>query len=54
MTFINHTYERNGLSEKAFNSMKQMLIRSYPYVARNMTTKEKDKVQQLLRFGLFD
>lgn len=54
MAFINYTYEHNGLSEKAFNTMKQMFIRSYPYVARNMTTKEKEKVKQLLRFGLFD
>lgn len=52
MAFINGIYENHDLSENAFKTMKQMFIRSYPYVARNMTTKEKEHVRMLLQFGL--
>ena len=52
MAFINSIYESHNLSDDAFKTMKQMFVRSYPYVARNMTTKEKEKVSMLLKFGL--
>lgn len=54
MAFINGIYENHDLSEDAFKTMKQMFIRSYPYVARNMTTKEKEHVKSLLQFGLME
>jgi surface protein len=54
MAFINGMHDNNDLSEDAFKTMKQMFIRSYPYVARNMTTKEKERVSSLLQFGLID
>lgn len=54
MAFINGIYENHDLNEEAFKTMKQMFIRSYPYVARNMTSKEKEKVRTLLQFGLVD
>ena len=52
MAFINGIYNNDDLSEEAFKTMKQMFIRSYPYVARNMTSKEKEQVRTLLQFGL--
>lgn len=51
MAFINGIYDNHDLSEEAFKTMKQMFIRSYPYVARNMTSKEKEQVRTLLQFG---
>ena len=54
MAFINGIYNEHDLSEEAFKTMKQMFIRSYPYVARNMTTKEKECVRTLLQFGLME
>lgn len=54
MAFINGIYDNHDLSAEAFKTMKQMFIRSYPYVARNMTSKEKEHVRTLLQFGLMD
>ncbi len=54
MAFINGIYENHDLSEDAFKTMKQMFIRSYPYVARSMTTKEKERIRTLLQFGLME
>lgn len=54
MAFINGIYEDHNLSESAFKTMKQMFIRSYPYVARSMTTKERERVRTLLQFGLME
>ena len=54
MAFMNGIYENHDLSEAAFKTMKQMFIRSYPYVARNMTTAEKEQVKMLLQFGLME
>ena len=54
MAFINGIYHNHDLSEVAFKTMKQMFIRSFPYVARNMTTAEKEQVKTLLQFGLME
>ncbi len=54
MAFINGIYNEHDLSEDAFKTMKQMFIRTYPYVARNLTSKEKERVKTLLMFGLID
>ena len=54
MAFLNGIYENHDLSVEAFKTMKQMFIRSYPYVARNMTSIEKEKVKTMLQYGLID
>lgn len=54
MAFINGIYEDNDLSFEAFKVMKHMFLCSYPYVARNMTTKEKEHIRNLIQFGLID
>ena len=50
--FVNGIYHDHNLSNEAFETMKQMFIRSYPYVARHLTTKERERVRDLLMFGL--
>lgn len=54
MAFINGIYDNHDLSAEVFKTMKRMFTRSYPYVARNMTSKEKERVRTLLQFGLMD
>lgn len=54
MAFINGIYEEHDLREEVFKKMRQMFIRSFPYVARNMTSKEKERVGTLLQFGLME
>lgn len=53
MAFFNGIFSDQDLSEEAFKTMKQMFIRTYPYVARHMTSKEKERVSSLLKFGQF-
>lgn len=50
--FINGIHHDQDLSNEAFDAMKQMFIRTYPYVARHLTSHEKERVKQLIRFGL--
>ena len=52
MGFINGIQHNQELSDEAFDTMKQMFIRTYPYVARHLTLNEKERVKQLLQFGL--
>ena len=51
MAFLNGIFYNHELSEEAFKTMKQMFIRTYPYVARHLTSKEKEQVKNLLMFG---
>ena len=54
IAFINGIYYEQDLSDEAFNTMKQMFIRSYPYVARQKTAKEKESVKQMLFWDLYE
>lgn len=49
--FLDRIHDQD-MSEGAFLTMKQMFIRSYPYIARHLTSKEKKRVSDLLRFGV--
>ena len=51
MTFINDLYNKE-LNDNAFKTMKDMFMRTYPYVARHLTSKEQERVKSLLQFGL--
>lgn len=51
--FINGIYRKElDLNEESFEKLKQLYIITYQYVARNLTTKEKERFSDLLRYGL--
>lgn len=50
MAFVNGIHKDQSLDDKAFDVMKQLFIRTYPYVARHQTTKEKERVSTLMQF----
>ena len=52
MAFLNGIQRDRDMNEPAFEKMKQMFIRTYPYVARNLTTYEKERVKSLMQFNL--
>ena len=52
MAFLNGIQRDRDMMEPAFGKMKQMFIRTYPYVARNLTTYEKERVKSLMQFDL--
>ena len=52
MAFINEIHQEQKIKDPAFTKMKQMFICTYPYVARNLTTKEKERIEPLIQFGL--
>ena len=52
MAFLNGIQRDRNMKEPAFGKMKQMFIRTYPYVARNLTTYEKERVKSLMQFDL--
>lgn len=51
MAFLNRIQEDQDFDENAFNKMKYMFIKSFPYVARELTTNEQERVSILLQFG---
>ena len=52
--FFNGVYENQDLSPEAYKKMKQLFIRTFPYVSRHLTSEEKNRVRSLLQFGLLD
>lgn len=52
MAFFNGIQRESDMKEPVFSKMKQMLLRTYPYVARRLTTWEKERVNSLGEFGL--
>ena len=52
MAILNGIQSDRNMKEPAFGKMKQMFIRTYPYVARNLTTYEKEVVKSLMQFDL--
>ena len=53
MGLINSLYRKEiDLNEESFEKLKQLYIITFQYVARSLTTKEKDRFADLLRFGL--
>lgn len=52
MAFLNGIQRDRDMMEPAFGKMKQMFIRTYPYVSRNLTTYEKERVKNLIQFDL--
>lgn len=52
MAFINGIQHDNDLTEDAFKEVKLMFIHTYPYVARHLTEKERNRVKHLAFNGL--
>lgn len=49
MAFMNELYEsRNKISEDYFDDVKIMLIDTFPYIAREMSDEEQERVSRLL------
>lgn len=52
MAFINGIQQEQDMDNEAFIKMKKLFINTYPYVARHLTQKEKERVKTLLMYGL--
>ena len=53
MAFINQLYSGDDIyTKEAFETMKKFYCASYPYVARQLTTQEKQRVGTLLNWNL--
>ena len=52
MAFMNGIYYDQDLGPEAFRKTKQMFLRTYPHVARHLTSAEKERVENLLMFGV--
>ena len=50
MAFINSIQDEHDMDKTAFEKMKKVFINTYPYIARHMTEKEKQRVKTLLAF----
>lgn len=48
MAFMNSARKGNSMSEEAFDEVKRMLIESYPYVARQLTTTEQKLISSYI------
>lgn len=54
LAFFNGVFEHQELSAIAYNRVKQMFIRTFPYIARHLTSKEQERVSSLIQSGLLD
>lgn len=52
MAFLNGIQTDHYLSQEAFKKMKKLFINTYPFVVRQLTSKEETRVSQLLSYGL--
>lgn len=53
MAFINGIQHNQDMDEATFEKMKTLFINTYPYVARHLTQKEKERVRTLLSIPHF-
>lgn len=52
--FVNGIYDEQDLTPEVFKRVKQMFVRSFPYISRHLTTKERERVSSLLQSGILD
>lgn len=52
MAFMNGMFYKHDLSETAYEKMKHMFLNTYPYIARNMTKEEQERLSILIRYGI--
>ena len=53
MSFMNECRNENNYSDKAYEEMKMLFITTFPYIARHLTQKEQERVNELMQFGIF-
>lgn len=53
MAFLNGIQTDHDLSPEAFKKMKKLFINTYTFVARQQTSKEEERISQLISYGLF-
>ena len=46
--------EKEEMTDEAFDKLKYLFLHSYPYISREQTTEEKEKVKFYLQNGLMD
>ena len=52
MAFMNECRDENNYSDEAYQEMKMLFIKTFPYIARHLTQKEQEQVHSFMRFGL--
>lgn len=52
MAFMNGIQKEKDLSDEAFEKVKKMFLSTFPYIARHLTTSEKDRIKSLNMYGL--
>lgn len=48
MTILNELHSEVTYSDRAFEKLKSFLLATYPFVARSLTTKEKERMKMLM------
>ena len=55
MAWLNSFQEENEqIENKAFEKVKQLFLNTFPYISREQTTEEKEKINRYLKDGLGD
>ena len=55
MAWMNSIHiEKETLSPEAYDKLKKLFLNSYPFISREQTTEEKEKVKFYLQNGLMD
>lgn len=52
MSYLNAIYQTNNLNNAAFEKLKDIFLKTFPYVARNLSDEEKGRVKNLIQNNL--
>lgn len=52
MAFFNSLKDGETYSDEAFEKIKKLFINTYPLISRHPTSKENERLQQLMRYGM--
>lgn len=52
MAFVNGIQKEQDMSDVAFEKMKRLFIKTYPFIARHLTQKEQEKVKELMKYDI--
>lgn len=52
MAFVNQMRQHDSMSDEAFEQFKRLFIECFPYVARQLTAEEREKVSDYIRFDV--
>jgi hypothetical protein len=51
IAFMNEMQRNQNLEERAYLKMRYMFMETFPYIARELTDKEKENISMLIRIG---